>query len=89
LDESINFLNLMGVEDVSQITFVEINELCKRYSRIQSRSREEIRDTFSKATKPTTSGVTRDELGKLLETFKLDLIGTLSLQLKTFQFKKK
>jgi hypothetical protein len=47
------------------------------------------RDTLSKITKSATSGVTRVELGNFLENFKTYLLGTLSLQLDTLQFKKK
>jgi hypothetical protein len=89
LDESINFLNLMGSGDVSRLSFEEICDLCRRYSRSQARSGKGPRDTLSKVTKSATSGVTRDELGNLLENFKTDLLGTLSLQLDTLQFKKK
>jgi hypothetical protein len=63
LDESINFLNLMGFDDVSQLTFEDIFDVCRRYSQIQARSGRGSRDTLSKVTKSMTSGVTRDKLG--------------------------
>jgi hypothetical protein len=89
LDESINVLNLMGSSENSQLTFEEFDDLCRIYSWSQDRSNRGSRDTLSKITKPATSGVTRDELGKFLENFKISLLGILSLQLDTLKFKKK
>jgi len=89
LYESINMLNLMGVGDVSQVTFAEISEICRRYSWSQARSGKGFRGTFSKVTKSTTSGVTRDESRNPLKYFKIDILDTLNLQLDTLQFKKK
>jgi hypothetical protein len=88
LDESIIFLNLMQSGDVSQLIFEEIFYFCRRYSQSQARSRKGPRDTLSKIIKSATSGVTRAELGNLLEIFKTDFLGTLSLQLNSLQFKK-
>jgi hypothetical protein len=89
LDESINFLNLRGSGDVSRLRFEEIYDFFRRYSQSQARSGKGPRYTLSKFTKSTTSAVTRDELGNLLENFKIDLLGTLSLHLDNFQFKNK
>jgi len=88
-NESFNLLNLMGTEDVSKLNFVEIIDLCRRYSRIQARSGKGIRYIFLKFTKSTTGGLSRAELGHLIEIFKIGLLGTLSLQLDTLQLNKK
>jgi hypothetical protein len=63
--------------------------LCRRYSRSQARSSKVPRDSLSKVTKYATGGVTKDELGNILENFLIDLLGTLSLPLDTLEFKKK
>jgi hypothetical protein len=78
----------MGSSDVSRLTFEEICDLCRRYSRSQAKSSKGPRITLSKVTKSTTSGVTMIELGNLLENFKTNFIGTLSLQLDTLQIKR-
>ena len=58
------------------------------YSRGEDRYGNGYRDTLSKVSKLATSGVIRDKLGNLLENFKSDIIGTLSLWLDTLQIKK-
>jgi hypothetical protein len=79
----------MGSGDVSLLTFEEICDLRRRYSRRRARSEKGPRDTLSKVTKSATSGITRVELGNFLENFKIDLLGTLSLQLDNLQLKNK
>jgi len=37
IDESIDLLNLIGVGDVSQLSFAHISELCRRYFQSQDR----------------------------------------------------
>jgi hypothetical protein len=70
LEEYIDVLNLMGSGDISHLPFVDICNLCRKYSRSRAKSGKGIRDTFSRVTKSTTGGVTRVELGNLLEYFK-------------------
>jgi hypothetical protein len=48
-----------------------------------------VRDTFTRDTKSVVGGVTRIELGKLLENFKTYILGTISSQLDTLKIKKK
>jgi hypothetical protein len=80
----------MGSGDISQLYFEKISEMCRKYSQSQARSGKGPHDSFSKISKSTSSsGVTREELGNLLENFKTDILGTLSLQLDTLQIKKK
>ena len=86
-DEYIDTLNLMGVGDISQLTFEDISNLCRKYSRGKAKQGRGIRDT--KVNKYASKGVTRVELGNLLENFKTDILGTLSSQLDTIKFKKK
>ena len=77
----------MGTGDVSQLTFEEISNLCKKYSRSKAKSGKGIRDT--RINKSTLGGVTRVELGNLQENFKIDILSTLSSQLDTIKTKKK
>ena len=88
-DECIDALNLMGSGDISQMSYVEICELSRKYSRSHARSGKGPQDVFSSVTKSTNSGVTRVELGSLLEDFKISILGTLSTQFDTLKAKKK
>jgi hypothetical protein len=60
----IDILNLMGNGDVSQLTYVEICDLCKRYSRGDSRPGKGPRDMISRITKAPGGGITRVEIGQ-------------------------
>jgi hypothetical protein len=73
-DDCIEVLNLMSYGDVYQNPFVDIAEYCKRYSRSQAKTRKSIRDPTNKIVKPTSGGVTRIELGNLLEKIKIDTL---------------
>jgi len=65
----------MGKGYISYLPLDEIHELRQKYSR----GREKIgkRDITSRASKSATRGVTRVEIGSLLENFKSDLLSTL------------
>jgi hypothetical protein len=78
-EEYIYVLNLMGEGDISQLPFANICDLCKRYSRSRAKYGKGIRDVFPKVTKYVVGGgVSRIELGNLLENFKTKILGTLS-----------
>ena len=81
-------LNLMGAGDISQMTYNDICELCRRYSRGITKSGKSPRDLVSRITKPS-GGVTRTEIGNMLDNFKTDILSSFSSQLDTFQAKKK
>ena len=65
----------MGKCDISYLPFDEIQDLCQKYSRGKARNGK--MDVTSKVTKFATSGISRAELGNLLEDFKTDLMSTL------------
>ena len=70
--------------------FKEIGELCRTYSRSKGKTIKSVREPFNRNTKATTSGgVTRSELGNLLENFKTDILSTIGSQLDTLKIKKK
>jgi hypothetical protein len=80
----------MGDEDVSQLTYDEIYELCKHCSWGTTKSRRGLRDIVSRVTKSCNGGgVTKDEIGNMLDNFKIDILSTLISQLDTFQDKRK
>ena len=79
----------MGSRDVSQLNFQGISDLCRKYSQGQVRYSKGSKDTLYKVTKLETSVVNRDKQRNLLENFKNDILGTLSLQLDTLQLKNK
>ena len=72
-DEYIDTLNLMGAWDISQLNSEEISNLCRKYSRNKAKYGRGIRDTT--VNKSASGGVTRVELGNLLENFKIDIQG--------------
>ena len=77
----------MGKGDISKFPFDEIVELCQKYSR--GRANIGNRDVNSVASKSTTRGVTRAEIGSLFENFKTDLLSTLGKQVDVLKAKKK
>ena len=77
----------MGAGDISQLNFKEISNLCRKYSRSKAEYGRGIQDT--RVNKYASGGVTRVELGNLLEDFKTDILGTLTSQLDTIKVKKK
>ena len=88
-DDFIDLLNLMGVGDVSLLKYVEICDHCRRYSRNSSRSGRGIRDIVNMNTKTSREGVSRMDTGNLLESFKTDILSSLSSQLDVLQEKKR
>jgi hypothetical protein len=90
LEEYIDTLNLMASGDIYQKNFATICELCRTYSRSKGKAAKSVREPVNKNTKTSTSGgVTKVELGNLLENFKTDLLGTIGSQLDTLKIKKK
>jgi hypothetical protein len=88
-DDCIEVLNLMSSRDLYQNPFAEITKYCKIYSRSQSKTGKSVRDPTNRIVKPTPGGVTRIELGNLLEKFKTDILNTISSQLDTIKIKMK
>ena len=87
LDEYIDILNLMGSGYISLLHFDDIGILCQKYSHSKAKQGKSVRDT--RVNKSSLGGVTRVELGNLLENFKTDILGTLSSQLDTIKVKKR
>ena len=80
----------MGAGDVSKLSYDDVCELCKRYSRGNSKVGGGPRDPSSKLVKSVAgAGVTSAEMGNLFENFKIDILSTLSSQLDVLQAKKK
>ncbi len=52
--ESLEILNLMGGGDISKLSYDEVRELCRRYSRGNYKFGGETRDTSSKLVKSIT-----------------------------------
>ena len=80
----------MASGDIYQKNFETISELCRTYSRSKGKATKSVREPVNKNTKTSTSGgVTRVELGNLLDNFKTDLLGTIGSQLDTLKIKRK
>lgn len=86
-EEYLDDLNLMGKGDISTLPFEENFDLCEKYSR--SKAKYGKRALSSKATKSTSTSVTRAEIGNLLVEFKIDLLSTLGTQIETLKEKKR
>ena len=84
LEENIDILNLMASGDVSHKSFEDIVEMCRKYSRSKAKVGKGVR-----VVKSSSGGITRLELGNLLENFKTDILGTISAQMDTLNIKKK
>jgi hypothetical protein len=88
-DEWVETLNLMGKGDIYQETYDDIVLLCIRCSRGSSRTRSGMRIPLTRNSNTTSGGVTRAEVGNLLENFKTDILSTLTTQLDVLQAKQK
>jgi hypothetical protein len=89
-EEYLETLNLMESGDVSHKLFVDICEMCRNYSRSSDKTRKGVRDPYSRNSKGVSSGgITRMEIGNLLENFKTDILSTIGSQLDTLKIKKK
>jgi hypothetical protein len=63
----------MGDRDISQLTYDENCELCRRYSSNTTNFGRDPRDIVSKVTKSSSGGVvTRAKIENLLDNFKTD-----------------
>ena len=79
----------MGKWDIYQENFADIIDLCIRSSRGSTRIKPAEYDQFARDNKIAIEGVTRVEIGNLLENFKTDILGTLTTQLDIMQVKQK
>jgi len=85
----IETLNIMGNGDIYQENFADIINLCIRSSRGSTRLKPTEYDRFARDNKISAEGVTRAEIGNLLENFKTNTLGTLTTQLDIMQAKQK
>ena len=77
----------MGSGDISQLSFDGICTFCRKSSRSKAKYGKGIGDT--RINKSTLGGVTRVELGNLVENFKTYILGNCSSQLDTIRTNKK
>jgi len=85
----IETLNIMGKGDIYQENFADIIDLCIRSSRGSTILKPTEHDQFVRDNKISTEGVTRAEIGNLLDIFKTDILGTLITQFDVMQAKQK
>ena len=82
----------MADGDISHKNFAHIGEMCKKYSRSRGKVTKKIREPFSRNVRgnvPSSGGITRVEIGNLLENFKTDILGAMGSQLEALQAKKR
>ena len=80
----------MASGDIYHKSFDEISELCREYSCTRAKTSEIVRDGFLRASEAiNTSGVTRMEIGNLLENFKTYILGTVTSQFDVLKTKKR
>jgi hypothetical protein len=88
-DEWVETSNLMGKGDIYQETYDNIIQLCIRCSRGSTQTRSRIQAPLTRSSNITSGGVTRAEVGNLLENFKTNILSTLTTQLDVLQVKQK
>ena len=82
----------MAAHNISHNTFAQIDEMCEHYSSSMGKVAKNFREPFSKNIRgnvPSSSRITRVELGNLLENFKIDILGEMGSQLDALQEKKR
>ena len=82
----------MAAGDISHKTFAKIGEMCKNYSRSRGKVGKNFWETYNRNLRgniPSSGGVTRVELGNLLDNFKTDILGEMGSQLDSLQAKKR
>jgi hypothetical protein len=88
-EEYLEMLNLMASSDISHNPFAEICEMCKNYSRSRAKTWKNVWDPYNRNLKSVSSGgITREEIGNLLENFKTDILSTIGSQLNTLKKKR-
>ena len=88
--EYLEILNLMGIDNVFQLAYDDICELCRRYSRGNfktDKNSKELLSLFLKSVVKTR--VLRSEINNLLENSNGDINDSLNSELVVLQVKKK
>jgi hypothetical protein len=80
-DEWVETLNIMGKGDIYQETYDNIIQLCIKCSQGSTQTGSGMHTSLTRSNNATSRGVTRDEVGNLLENFKIDILSTLTTQL--------
>ena len=82
----------MASGDISHKPFAQIGDMCRHYSISRGKSWRNLRHPYNRNLKGNTSsygGVTRIELGNLLEKLKTDILGVMGSQIDALQDKKR
>jgi hypothetical protein len=88
--EYLGMVNLMESGDISHKPFPKICEMCNNYSRSRAKTEKNVQDLYNRNLKPVSSGgITRAEIGNLLEKFKTYILITIGSHLDTLNIKKK
>ena len=88
--DCLDILNMLGKGDISKESYQDIVDLCKMCSRGSTKNRSATKDTtFLRVEKLANGGETREEIGNLLENFKIEMINSFSSQIDTLQIKQK
>jgi len=88
-EQWVETLNITGKGDIYQENFAEIIDLCIRSSRGSTRLKPIERDMLTRDNRISSGSVIHAEIGNLLEDFKTDILGTLTMQLSIMQAKQK
>ena len=83
-------LTLMESRYISHKPFIEICDMCRNYLRSRVKNGKGVQDPYSRNSKGFSSGgVTRMEIGNMLENFKIDILSKIGSQLDTLNINKK
>jgi hypothetical protein len=79
----------MALGDISHKPFSEICEMCKNYSRSRDKTWNNVHDPYSRNLNLVSSGgITRVEIGNLLDKFKMDILRKIGSHLENLNIKK-
>jgi hypothetical protein len=81
-------LDLIVAGDIYQFTYAEIKDLFKNYSRETMRKGRGLKIVLPSTSK-NTIGITKAEIGNLIEDMKTNILNSLSMQLDALQTKRK
>lgn len=81
-EDSLHLLNIVGKWDISKENFETICDYCIKCSRGAAMSGQGVRSS-----KTSSGGVTKAEIGNLLDNLRTDILSTLSAQMDTLKAK--
>lgn len=87
-DDFLDMMDILSKGDISKESYDDIIALCLICSRGSSKMRMGVRDVYARIHKSANGGITRAQIGHLLESFKTNLM-SISAQMDSLQIEQK